>query len=76
MEFELMAPMEQAATMAALALIIIALTYMADRMYWWSCMFVDRRARGRREREAKQTVKRTALDARLDQLASVRREKE
>lgn len=49
MQFELMTPMEQAAGMGALALLIIAITYMADRICVWSCLFMSRRARGKRE---------------------------
>ena len=45
MQFELMTPMEQAATVAAGALMLFAVTHMCDRLFAWHLTLKDRRSR-------------------------------
>lgn len=45
MQFELMTPTEQAAMMAAMALMVFAITHACDRLFAWYLTLRDRRSR-------------------------------
>lgn len=49
MQFELLTPMEQAAMIAAAALMVFAITHTCDRLFAWSLTLKDRQSRRRHQ---------------------------